>query len=297
MKRSKSMVLASALFCLGCVVLYGCSGAPEDTSDEGLVPAARGGAAVDLLKELEYKDVGTITGTVTFDGNPPDRPILSGVEQHADHTYCMQGDVTDPTWIVNPGNKGVANVVVWVAPPTGTYFKKPDDKYKTWQDTPTVDQPFCAFQPHVSVLYPQYYNGKELAATGQVMKVVNSAKIGHNIKMAGSSDKNPALGATLTAGTGTYLFSSVRVDNRPLSLNCDVHKWMTGYALTFDHPYAAVTDADGKFTIKNVPAGTELTFWAWHEALNRFVPAVEGGAKIKLDPNGTKTLNFTVTKK
>ena len=147
------------------------------------------------------------------------------------------------------------------------------------------------------MLYPQYYNGKELAATGQVVKVVNSAKIGHNIKMAGSSDKNPALGATLTAETGTYLFNNVRVDNHPLSLNCDVHKWMTGYAMTFDHPYAAVTDKDGKFTIKNVPAGAELTFWAWHEALNRFVPAVEGGAKIKLDPNGTKTLNFTVTKK
>ena len=109
MKRSNSMVVASALFCLGCVVLYGCSSAPEDTSDEGLVPAARGGSPVDLLKELDYKDVGAITGTVTFDGNPPDRPILSGVEQHADHTYCMQGDVTDPTWIVNPGNKGVAN--------------------------------------------------------------------------------------------------------------------------------------------------------------------------------------------
>jgi hypothetical protein len=291
------MVLASALFCLGCVVLYGCSSSNDDLSDEGLVPAKKGSGTEIQLKELEYKDVATITGTVTFDGAPPERPILNGVEQHADRSYCMQGDVTDPTWIVNPADKGVENVVVWVAPPTGTYFKKPDDKYKTWSDTPTVDQPFCAFIPHVLVLYPQYYNGKELASTGQNLKVVNSAQIGHNIKMAGSGDKNPALGATLVSKTGSYLFDKVRVDNRPLSLNCDVHKWMTGYALTFDHPYAAVTDKDGKFTIKNVPAGAELTFWAWHEALNRFVPAVEGGAKIKLDANGTKTLNFSITKK
>jgi hypothetical protein len=297
MKRSHSLILASAAFCMGCALFYGCSSAADDTSDEGLVPVKHIGEPAVLLKELEYKDVGAITGTVTFDGDPPPRPILSGVEQHADHSYCMQGDVTDPTWIVNPADKGVENVVVWVTPPTGSYFKKPDDKTKTWQDTITVDQPYCAFQPHVLVLYPQYYNGKELAATGQILKVVNTAQIGHNIKMAGSSDKNPALGASLTAKTGTYLFDKVRVDNRALSFNCDIHKWMTGYALTFDHPYAAVTDKDGKFTIKNVPAGTELTFWAWHEALNRFVPAVEGGAKIKLDANGSKILNFTVTKK
>ncbi len=297
MKRSHSMVVLSAAFCLGCALLYGCSGASEDTSDEGLIPVSKGPVREELLKELEYKDVGTITGTVYFDGDAPPRPVLSGVEQHADHSYCMQGDVTDPTWMVNPANKGVENVVVSVAPPKGYYFKKPDDSLKTWSDAPTVDQPFCAFQPHVMVLYPQYYNGKELTPTAQVLTVVNSAQIGHNIKMAGSSDKNPANGATLSAKTGTYLFKSVRVDNRPLTLNCDIHKWMTGYALTFDHPYAAVTDKDGKFTIKNVPAGVELTFWAWHEALNRFVPSVEGGPKIKLDPKGTKTLNFTVTKK
>ena len=40
-----------------------------------------------------------------------------------------------------------------------------------------------------------------------------------------------------------------------LKFKCDVHPWMFAYCTVVDHPYFAVTDKDGKFTIKNVPAG------------------------------------------
>ena len=295
MPRSHLLIAASSLFCLGCVILAGCTSS-EDTSDEGLVPLKKSAAEV-LRKELEYKDVATIVGRVTYDGDPPGRPRIAAVDGHADRAICMQGDVNDPTWIVDPGSRGVANVVVWVAPPRDYYFKKPDDKLKTWEDTVQVDQPFCAFEPHVSVLYPQYYDGKQLAPTGQVFKVVNSASIGHNIKVAGSADTNPSDGATLTAKTGQFIFGKVRVDKRELTMNCDIHKWMTGYAMTFDHPYAAKTDKDGNFTIKNVPADVDITFQGWHEGLKRFDPAIEGGTKIKLKPGETRRLEFKVTKK
>jgi hypothetical protein len=42
---------------------------------------------------------------------------------------------------------------------------------------------------------------------------------------------------------------------------------MGGYLVAFDHPYFAVTDEDGAFSIANVPAGTyRLT--VWHEGWN-----------------------------
>jgi hypothetical protein len=39
---------------------------------------------------------------------------------------------------------------------------------------------------------------------------------------------------------------------------------MLGFIHVFDHPYFAVTDDKGVFSISNVPAGT-YTLKAWHE--------------------------------
>ena len=49
-----------------------------------------------------------------------------------------------------------------------------------------------------------------------------------------------------------------------LKLGCDVHRWMTAYVGVMTHPYFAVTDAKGTFTIGHVPAGT-YTIKTWHE--------------------------------
>ena len=38
-------------------------------------------------------------------------------------------------------------------------------------------------------------------------------------------------------------------------IKCDVHSWMFTYAGVCEHPYFAVTDKDGNFTIKNLPPG------------------------------------------
>jgi hypothetical protein len=42
---------------------------------------------------------------------------------------------------------------------------------------------------------------------------------------------------------------TVRVD-------CDAHGWMEGWVFVRDNPYYAVTGADGKFVIADVPPGT-----------------------------------------
>jgi hypothetical protein len=49
-----------------------------------------------------------------------------------------------------------------------------------------------------------------------------------------------------------------------MALSCGSHPWMKGYGWCFDHPYFAVTDKDGKFEIKNIPAGARK-FILWHE--------------------------------
>jgi hypothetical protein len=50
-----------------------------------------------------------------------------------------------------------------------------------------------------------------------------------------------------------------------VSIKCDAgHTWMSAYVHVVEHPYYAVTDASGKFDLKDVPPGT-YTLAVWHE--------------------------------
>jgi hypothetical protein len=41
---------------------------------------------------------------------------------------------------------------------------------------------------------------------------------------------------------------------------------MEAFIWSFDHPFAAISNADGTYEIKNVPTGVEVSVIAWHEA-------------------------------
>ena len=67
---------------------------------------------------------------------------------------------------------------------------------------------------------------------------------------------------------------------------CQIHPWMQAYLGVYDHPYFMVTDADGRFTLKDVPPGTYVVE-AWHE---RFGSRT---ANVTLGPKETQTVAFT----
>ena len=52
----------------------------------------------------------------------------------------------------------------------------------------------------------------------------------------------------------------------PITIKCDFHPWMTAHFWVMEHPFFAVTDSEGKFTIPGLPLG-EYTLAAWHELL------------------------------
>jgi len=59
-----------------------------------------------------------------------------------------------------------------------------------------------------------------------------------------------------------------------LELTSELRPWMRGWVAVFDHPYFAVTDASGGFTIEGVPPGSYL-LTAWHERMGRTEQRVE----------------------
>src|SRR5262249_7279902 len=62
-----------------------------------------------------------------------------------------------------------------------------------------------------------------------------------------------------------------------------IHPWVNGYVWAFDHPYFAVTDAKGNFTIPDAPAGTGRLV-VWHEKVGYL-----DGAKGRLGERVTIT--------
>src|SRR5439155_1391895 len=47
-------------------------------------------------------------------------------------------------------------------------------------------------------------------------------------------------------------------------VSCDLHSWMRGWVVVADHPFYAVTDADGQFALKGLPPG-RYTMRVWQE--------------------------------
>jgi hypothetical protein len=68
-------------------------------------------------------------------------------------------------------------------------------------------------------------------------------------------------------------------------VQCDVHGWMHAYIGVLDHPYYAVSGADGSAKISNLPPGT-YTIEAWHEKYGTKTQSVT------LAANETKDITF-----
>jgi hypothetical protein len=68
-------------------------------------------------------------------------------------------------------------------------------------------------------------------------------------------------------------------DGSVFKLICDQHEFMQFWALPVTSPFYAVVGEDGKFAIKDVPAG-KYKVVAWHPILNKGVP-IEQEVEVK----------------
>jgi hypothetical protein len=294
---TKALLLVAPAAVLA-VLAFGCNNPqPTTPSDDTNPPEKK------EVTELENSAWGTLKGKVTLDGPPPanlkqETESLRGqMEMNPDKDRCLmapEAQKEQQEWRIN--GDAVQNVVVFLRPPEGHYFKV-DTKDPTYQEAikdVVIHQPYCAFVPHVSVLFPSYYDPKakdHQKATGQTAKVTNDATMKHNTAWDGGP-KNPGANLTLDVGKDLPLSPIHPNYSAPIKLNCNIHKWMNGYAWVLDHPYAAVTNEKGEYEIKHVPAGVELEIVAWHEKAN----FLEGGARgvKKTLKDGDNTQDFKV---
>lgn len=187
----------------------------------------------------------SITGRVFYRGPRPARkPIdLSACPQ------CMQaidGPIYDESLVVNDDGS-LQNVVVSISGglPPGARFASATDPV-------TLDQKGCTFRPHVIV-----------ARVGQPIVVKNSDPFLHTVRSL-DAEQSPAFNLAQPT-IGQRQVEALRAVET-FAVTCDLHPWMKAWVRVFNHPYFAVTRADGSFSLPPLPPGTYL-LKAWHERL------------------------------
>jgi hypothetical protein len=200
---------------------------------------------------------GTVKGVIVFDGTPP---VMGKVDTQGnnDPKKCKKvADIYKENWVVNPKNKGVQWTFVWLAPDPANGNKTlpihPDLK-KVPKEPAVMDQPCCQFIPHCLGI-----------REGQTWLVKNSAPFSHNVRYVGHPLYNKGESVIIPAGK-SHEVKGLKAQPLPLTVNCDLHKWMNARIAVFNHPYFAVTKADGSFEIKKAPAGKYRLF-VWHESV------------------------------
>jgi hypothetical protein len=161
--------------------------------------------------------------------------------------------------IVDPKTKGIANIVVYLKKAPKTIHPN----LKASKEKQIVfDQKNCRFTPHVL-----------LARTDQEILVKSDDPVNHNTHTHPFRNQelnflvqpNDRAGVPVLYKEPEFL---------PTPVNCDLHPHMKAYWLIMDHPYMALTDAEGKFKIENLPEG-DYEFTVWHEQVGYIEKALE----------------------
>jgi hypothetical protein len=223
---------------------------------------------------------GTVTGQFVLDGPIPEmKPLVAkGDVAMKDSAVCSKAGVPDESLVVDPATKGIANVFVYMP-------KKPGDIAPELRESKEkvvkFDQEGCHFIPHALIL-----------RTDQTIAILSGDPISHNTDVVGV--RNSGQNQTISMDrVGTTKWTFPEAERMPIMVKCDIHPWMRAWWLILDHPYAAISGKDGKFTIEKVPAGTQ-EFMAWQDAndgrwvfgKNRATRVI----KVKVEPDKTTSI-------
>jgi len=229
-------------------------------------------------ENLNTPGFGSVSGQFVLDGGIPVlKPLVTKGDPAAkDAAVCAVKGVVNDRMVIDPKTRGIRHIFV--------YIRKIDaatvhPKLKKSKRGPVVfDQKGCIFKPHTLVM-----------RTDQSVLVKSGDNCSHNTHTF--PIRNRADNFTIAANNRTGVKYKLPVaEFLPTTVKCDIHPWMRAYWLVLDHPYAAITDATGKFTIAGLPAGVELEFRCWQELIGYVAAGTKRGFTVTIVSGKTTTL-------
>ncbi len=216
--------------------------------------------SADILQGYEIVEIknggATLKGTITFKGElPTDESIVID----RDIEYCGKEQKLGKYLILN---SRVKNVVVWI---------DNIDKGKAVSEKAVkITLKKCKAEPLVSV-----------GSVGGKYLFTNKDDILHTVQLKlGLKYQKKVSGRPLEYGATIYnlampvknlqiekpikKYHKYTEETGFIQVTSNTHNWIRGYIFIFDHPYAAVTDDKGAFTIDTIPPGKYI-IKTWHE--------------------------------
>ena len=215
----------------------------EGVTDEEFRTSIINAEVLDTSKDILSTRLPTapsIKGTVRFEGPAPERQPLP-LDAASRQLYKGQ-PALDENILISPDG-GLANVFVYVTNP-------PSRDYPSPNEPAIIDQQKSMFVPRVQ----GFRVGQEL-----VMK--NGDPFIHNIRTLSMKNRPFNVATPANSPDRKRVFETAE---GPITAKCDFHPWMTAHFWVMDHPFFAVTDRDGRFSLPKLPPG-DYTLTAWHE--------------------------------
>ena len=208
-------------------------------------------------------DGGIINGRITYNGTPPAPKILKVDED----VEACGGDRPSNELVVSSAG-GIKNVVLSIENiKTGKAWDFPDRF--------VYDQKGCTFEPRIIIIKPKMAG-----------EALNSDSLGHNFHSISKAVFN--VNKKIQPGSKMVVKNNNIRKSGLVRVKCDIHSWMGGHWIVAKNPYTVLTDADGGFTIADVPAG-EYTLKIWHETLG------ESKQKVVVTSGGTTNVDASLT--
>lgn len=208
---------------------------------------------------------GDVTGKINFSST---KGAVTKIKMNAD-PKCVKmhaGKDVESDQVVINSNNTLANVFVYVK--TGLAGKK----FPTPSTPVKLDQKGCTYHPHILGMM-----------TKQPLEIFNSDPTLHNVH---SLPKNSKQFNIAQPKQGMKMKQTFDKSEVMIKVKCEVHNWMSAYIGVLDHPFYAVSNDQGQFNMKGLPAG-EYELEAWHEKFGTKTMKVTVGA------SDTKTADFS----
>jgi hypothetical protein len=212
-----------------------------------------------LEEEHDPAHWGNLEMRFVFDGVPP-QPLAM-----------------DESLLVNPKDRGIANVAVWLRRDalTGVLPVHPSYRKLAAKDI-AVGIVADALVPRVTMVQ-----------TTQKVMFTNADPHGHNIRA--HVFNNTPFNHLLLAGESIER-QFPKSESPPMRLDDAIKPGLSGYIHVYEHPYQGVSTANGKLRISNVPIG-KWTFVVWHERAGYVKETEVGGKPVKWE-RGCVQLNI-----